>query len=286
MLALQRSTLQGATRLVAFEVIARGCASPTRPVFFEALPSLAERVGLSLRKVRQVVRQLEACGLLVRDTEGPPHGGAVARATRYRVRVEALEAQPAEPLEAQPVELPTPPVVLPEAVRRRALPPPVAAAPLGVRFTDELPPVVAAPSRLPDGPQRYRYAALEQSNKALVARGLSSEASPFESAAAALWGAAQSRFVGNLGALVEALGPERAHDLAQLVRRRIAAGGVKHPAALLVSVVKADAPDAWHRYRAGSRRTGTRAQRQRQRDPAPQLRDHADSTHEQERNAR
>lgn len=273
MLALQRSALQGAARLVAFEVIARGCASPTRPVFFEALPSLAERVGLSLRKVRQLVRQLEACGLLVRDTEGPPHGGAFGMATRYRVCVEALEAQQPQ-RQAEPAPAPD---ALPEALVRRALPPPpvvpalVTRRMVGSAAFDALreraqPP---APPSQPRGlePVPAYGRGLAVSNARLAAAGIASDASPFESACAAIMRATRSQYRGNLEALVRALGVEVAHDLARAIEARPA----RHPAALLVAAVKRDHPDAWARYRTGARRYGTRADRIRQREPMPEL---------------
>lgn len=265
MFALHNSPLQRSVRLVAFEVLVRGCSSPTRPVMFEALSSLAGRVGLSVRTVRSAIRRLEVLGLLERDTEGPPHGGAYALPTRYRVRVEALELLAVD--RSPPVQLDADP--LPEALRRRSFPPTVQVPPgTAMRArTLQLPAADAQGTAMEASTPPGRRLAV--ANARLAAAGLASDASPFESACAAIYRATRSQYRGNLEALVRALGPETAHDLARAVERRVEGGSVRHPAAVLVGIVKRDHPDAWVRYQAGARRYGTRANRVRMRGPGP-----------------
>lgn len=256
-----RSDLRGSVRLVAFEALAfASLGAPGHERLTAGRATLAARTGLGERTVRRCLKALVAAGFLVPDPKGAPHGARSVCPTRYLFRFEALKAARwVEEGEArsghgdqtrsghgdhQGLE------AFPGLKNRDALAPP-SSPPRG----DHAPEVLRRGRKTPPT-ESARHAA-----NRMIAMGLANDATPIESAHAALAGVGVDAVV--LARMVDALGPEQAHDVAAKVKRK---RNTRKGGALAMHIMRSDYPEAAARFDASRARGGHRGDRKRQRE--------------------
>lgn len=274
---VQRSSLRGAVRLVAFSVVWYGNLQPSNPNLCASLETLSHETGLSRSTVQRALRALQALGLLVRDAVGDCHGQSAGAPVRYRVRWDALERATSTGADA---------LVSPSRGRSQGRggaghgdlqarkqgnteecllpptsPPSGGDAPGAVGRKEDS--RSAEPEGNPDACTESRaprgVGGLRSRNRSIVARGMATDAAPIEDAAAGLY---EVGFRGDCQALAEAAGVEACSDVVQRMRRKRARNG----GGLVVHLFRTDYPEAWAVYEAGKRAKGSRGNRLRQRD--------------------